>query len=76
MTPTGKHPNTAAAVITTLAAGWLVAFAAHFGLHMGTVTALSIIGAAAPVRLYVGRRGILGAGREAWKTLLYGSGSG
>jgi hypothetical protein len=70
-----NHPNAAAATVAQLLAGGLVAIAARLGLHLSTVYALLIVGAAGPVRLYVGRRGVVGAAREAWATFLHGSGS-
>lgn len=68
-----KHPNAAASATALLAAGWIVALVAHFGYQLSTVTALTIVGFAGALRLYVGRRGIVGALKEAWQLLLWGS---
>lgn len=70
----GRHPNAAGAAIAQLATGALEAGAVRLGVHLPTVWAVIIIGFAGPLRLYIGRRGVVGAAREAWAAFLHGSG--
>lgn len=61
-----NHPNAAAAGTAAGAGAGLVAILAVFGIDLPESAALVIVGAAPPVALFVGHRGIKGLARLFW----------
>ncbi len=65
------HPNTFAAVITTLVAAGILRVAHHYGYaHMTTEESLACAGGAISAVLFVGRRGIKAIVVDGLKGLL------
>jgi hypothetical protein len=69
-----RHPNTVAALISSLGVGSLIVQAgARLGLHLDAQEGLYIAGGLTSVVLFVGRNGLVGSYRFVKKSVLYGT---
>jgi hypothetical protein len=70
-----RHPNTVAALISSLGVGSLIVQGgARLGLHLDAQEGLYIAGGLTSVVLFVGRHGAVGTWRAVKKIVLFGTG--
>lgn len=67
------HPNTLAASRSTIAGAVVVYVAHRCGYSLSTYWALGVVGMLAPIRLFIGKRGVFGAALELRERFKWGS---